>query len=176
MRESKRGSRAEARAGKSGSGPDVGQDGLVPSRETVMARGEHAHGAKREGGLSWETETPGNVEITGTQHVVGVDSDEPWESWCWKNDVLSGTTTVGGEIRGVTKYQGLRLQDLLHNGQKRCIGCHERPIWKKLNQMLESSARRSGMLVWSCETRWTEAASVRQNWMRVSEAMPACGK
>ena len=41
--------------------------------------------------------------------------------------------------------------------------------------MLDSPARRSGVPEWSCETRWTEAASVRQNWMRVSEGMPECG-
>ena len=36
--------------------------------------------------------------------------------------------------------------------------------------MLVSPARRS---VWSFETRWTGAASVRKDWMRVSEAMLA---
>ena len=51
----------------------------------------------------------------------------------------------------------------------------KRPSWKKGNQMFESPARRSEAPEWSCETRWTEAASVRQNWMRVSERIPACG-
>ena len=43
VKESKRESRTEARSGKSGSGPrDVGQDGLVPGGETVMASSNHS--------------------------------------------------------------------------------------------------------------------------------------
>ena len=46
---------------------------------------------------------------------------------------------------------------------------------KHHNVGLDSLARRSWVPEWSCETRWTEAASVRQNWTRVSEGMPTCG-
>ena len=47
MKESKRESKTEARSGKPGSGPetwakDVGQDGLVPSGEIVMASSNHS--------------------------------------------------------------------------------------------------------------------------------------
>ena len=49
---------------------------------------------------------------------------------------------MGRTIRGVPKHQGMRLQDLLCNGKKRCISSRERPSWSEGNQILESHRKK----------------------------------
>ena len=82
----------------------------------------------RANGLNKETEEPGECQddksttcggkrAGGNKEAQGDSNSNP----SGQNDVQSSTTTVGRKIRGVPKNQGMRLQDLLHNGQKRCI-------------------------------------------------------
>ena len=97
-----------------------------------------------------------------------MDSDAAWERRRRENDFQSGTTTVSWEIRG-SEIPGNETKQYPAQWAKEV---HQPVVsnrsGKKGNGMLVSPASRDGMLVWSCETQWTEAASVRQNWMRVS--------
>ena len=80
-------------------------------------------------------------------------------------DVQSSTTTVSGEDQGGSEEP--------RNETAKSPEQWAKEVHQPVND--RAPARRSGMPEWSCETRWTEAASVRQNWMRVSEGIPACG-
>ena len=88
--------------------------------------------------MGWETERPGNVEMTGTQLVVeckqGATERSEWTAVGTRVDSDDGVgelvlrddskrpTTMGWETWRVPEHQRMRLQDLLRNRQERCIG------------------------------------------------------
>ena len=87
-----------------------------------------------------------------------MDSDAARKSWPRENGVQSGTTTMGWEIRGVPKHQGMRLQDLVHN-------------WEKGNEMLESARAEVGCLCGAARHDGLRLQAC-QNKKRETEAMP----
>ena len=133
VRESKRESRTEARAGSSGSGPETRTgakhrdcDGKQQPQLT-----SRVHGA-RTIGLNLEAEKPGECQDdrnTTCGRKRGSSGQQLEPEWTVTPSGREGEERmmsraaphVGEKIREVPKHQVMRLQDLLYNGQKRCI-------------------------------------------------------